>query len=84
MDDPTIVRSYFPRDVRHRPDLVVDEVRDRCARCARDFAGEHGFAHVWKLRGMGDAAGMVALCDGCDRLLRPRAYRRFAEAARGR
>ena len=75
-DDLGIVGRYFPRDVRARPDMVTSDLRERCARCSGAFGAEPGILHVWRLRsGVKAVQALLTICDACDAMLRPAAYR---------
>jgi hypothetical protein len=79
----TIVARYFPKFVRNRHEIVIDEVGERCARCARSLGAPCRVLHVWKLRaGVHARSPLLTLCDRCDGELRPRAYRHIAQAPR--
>ena len=79
----SIVARYFPKFVRKRHEIVVDDVGERCARCARELGSPHRVLHVWKLRaGVEARSPLLTLCDLCDGELRPRAYRHVTQAFR--
>jgi hypothetical protein len=70
-----IIARYFPKFVRSRHEIVVDDVGERCARCAHGLGAPYRVLHVWKLRsGVEARSPLLTLCDRCDGELRPRAY----------
>ena len=79
--DRGIVARYFPKHVRERYEIAVDDVVERCARCSGRLAKARPILHVWKLRAGSDAlAPLLTLCDGCDADLRPLAYLHVTQA----
>jgi hypothetical protein len=81
--DRGIVAHYFPKDVRTRHEIVVDDTLERCARCARVLGKACRVLHVWKLRiGVEARSPLLTLCDRCDGKLRPRAYLHVGQAFR--
>jgi hypothetical protein len=76
-----IVARYFPKFVRDRHEIVVDDLGERCARCALLLGKRYRVLHVWKLRtGVEARSPLLTLCDRCDGELRPRAYRHVTQA----
>jgi hypothetical protein len=79
----TIVARYFPKFTRNRHEIVIDEVAEHCARCARLLGTPYRVLHVWKLRaGIEARSPLLTLCDRCDGELRPRAYLHITQAFR--
>jgi hypothetical protein len=81
--DRGIVARYFPKYVRGRHEIVIDDVGERCARCAVLLGRAYRVLHVWKLRsGIEARWPLLTLCDRCDGHLRPRAYLHVTQAFR--
>jgi hypothetical protein len=77
--DRDIVESYYPRDTRSNPDIIVPGVAERCMRCDLALSGASGIAHIWRLRsGIVASNTLLTLCDGCDDTLRPHAFATFS------
>jgi hypothetical protein len=81
--DSGIIARYFPKYVRHRHEIVSEDVGERCARCCVLLGVAYCVLHVWKLRaGLEARSPLLTLCDHCDRDLRPRAYLHIMQALR--